>query len=114
MTHDTAAVYTFVSVLLNDYLKLQFPYIEKVYYFSDGCCAQYKNYKNFSNLIFHHEHDFQLKAEWNFFATSHGKNSCDGVSGTINVWQQEQACKGLFLTKFSHHLSCFNLQLRVF
>ena len=83
MTHDTAAVYTFVSVLLNDYLKPQFPYIEKVYYFSDGCCAQYKNYKNFSNLIFHHEHDFQLKAEWNFFATSHGKNSCDGVSGTI-------------------------------
>ena len=82
MTHDTAAVYTFVSVLLNDYLKPQFPHIEKVHYFSDGCCAQYKNYKNFANLIFH-EHDFQLKAEWNFFATSHGKNSCDGVGGTI-------------------------------
>ena len=24
-----------------------------------------------------------MKAEWHFFATSHGKNACDGVGGTI-------------------------------
>ena len=24
-----------------------------------------------------------IKAEWHFFATSHGKNACDGVGGTI-------------------------------
>lgn len=29
-----------------------------------------------------HENDFGLTAEWNFFATSHGKNSCDGIGGT--------------------------------
>ena len=31
----------------------------------------------------YHEHDFNLKAEHHFFATSHGKSSCDGIGGTI-------------------------------
>jgi len=80
--HDTVTVYAFLEKLLNEYLKPELPHIEKVNYFSDGSGAQYKNYKNFTNLI-HHDADFNLKAEWNFFATSHGKNACDGVGGTI-------------------------------
>ena len=31
----------------------------------------------------YHETDFQLAAEWHFFATSHGKSVCDGIGGTI-------------------------------
>ena len=54
----------------------------KIHYFSDGSCAQYKNYTNFANLIFHAQ-DLGITAEWNFFATSHGKNSCDRVEGTV-------------------------------
>ena len=27
--------------------------------------------------------DFGLSAEWNFFATSHGKGPCDGLDGTV-------------------------------
>ncbi len=27
----------------------------------------------------HHEEDFNIEVEGNFFATSHGKNSCDGI-----------------------------------
>ena len=38
--------------------------------------------KNFLNLC-HHEIDFSLTAEWNFFATSHGKGPCDGLGGTL-------------------------------
>jgi len=53
-----------------------------VYYFSDGCAGQYKNLKNFSNLC-HHEEDFQLQAEWHFFATSHGKSACDSIGDTV-------------------------------
>lgn len=30
-----------------------------------------------------HEKDFQLKAQWSFFATSHGKTECDGIGGTV-------------------------------
>ena len=51
-------------------------------YFFDGCSAEYKNYKNFLNLTFHKQ-DFRLDAVWNFFATSHGKSSCDGLGGTV-------------------------------
>ena len=47
-------------------------------YFSDGCAGQYKNYKNFVNLC-HHLSDVGIEAFWNFFATSHGKYSCDGI-----------------------------------
>lgn len=27
--------------------------------------------------------DFRIKAKWNFFSSSHGKNACDGVEGTV-------------------------------
>ena len=52
--------------------------LRKLIYFSDGVSSQYKNRKNFSNLCIH-KSDFDLDVEWNFFATAHGKNACDGV-----------------------------------
>ena len=55
---------------------------QKIMYMSDGCAAQYKNCKNFSNLCYHFE-DFGVKAEWYFFATSHGKSAGDGAGGTL-------------------------------
>ena len=33
--------------------------------------------------ISYHIAYFQVAAEWNFFATSHGKSPCDSVCGTI-------------------------------
>ena len=36
----------------------------------------------FSNLC-HHKEDHGLDAEWNFFATSHGKSAYDGIGGTV-------------------------------
>ena len=57
--------------------------LKKLIYFSDGCGRQYKNYKNFMNLMKHRD-DFARNAVWNFFATWHGKNACDGVGvGTV-------------------------------
>lgn len=53
-----------------------------MYYFSDGAAGQYKNKKNFVNVL-NHENDFGVPAEWHFFATSHGKGPCDGIGGTI-------------------------------
>ena len=54
----------------------------KIFYFTDGCAAQYKNCKNFLNLTFHRQ-DFKMDAEWHFFASSHGKGPCDGIGGTL-------------------------------
>lgn len=78
---DTIAVHSFISALV-PHLKESLPHITKLIYFSDGAASQYKNYKNFTNLC-HHKSDHGLEAEWNFFATSHGKSHCDGIGGTV-------------------------------
>lgn len=79
--HTTTAVYSFLNVFI-PYLKNLSASIEKIHYFTDGSAAQYKNKYNFVNLC-HHTTDFDLQAEWNFFATSHGKSACDGIGGTV-------------------------------
>jgi hypothetical protein len=71
LKHSTVAVYTFQDTLI-DYLKKTISPISKVLYFTDGCKAQYKNRKNFANLV-NHQMDFGIEAEWHFFATAHGK-----------------------------------------
>ena len=79
--HSTAMVYTFLNELI-PLLRSRFPTLKKLIYFTDGCAGQYKNRFNFINLSFHKD-DFGVTAEWNFFATSHGKNACDGIGGTL-------------------------------
>ena len=80
--HTTSTVYAYQKTLL-DGLKVKHSAITKVHYFSDGCTGQYLNRYNFINLCFHNE-DCELLAEWNFFATSHGKTACDGIGDTNN------------------------------
>ena len=48
----------------------------------DGCAGQYKNCKNLINL-FYHKCDFDVDAKCVFFPTSHGKQPCDGIGGTV-------------------------------
>ena len=76
MTHNT--VYAFLKTLVNDHVKTRYPFLKNISYFSDGSPAQYKNYKNFANLLIHKK-DFGMKEEWHFFATSDGKSACDEV-----------------------------------
>ena len=79
--HDVAMVYEVQKGILAD-LKSQFPDKSNVIYFSDGCAGQYKNRKNLYNLC-HHKDDFGFKAKWIFFATSHGRQPCDGIGETV-------------------------------
>ena len=65
-----------------EYVKGNYTHITNVKYFFDGCTGQYKNLKNFLNLC-HHYSDFNLEAEWNFFATNHGKFAVNGIGGII-------------------------------
>ena len=62
--------------LICDHIKTRYPFLKSKSYFSDGFPAQYKNYKNFTNLLMHKK-VFGMKAEWHFFATSHGKNTSE-------------------------------------
>ena len=80
-TYDTSFVYK-IQRLLVEFLKQRLPSVTKIYYVSDGCSGQYKNFKNFLNLCCHKE-DFSIEAEWIFFATSHGKLPCDGIGGAV-------------------------------
>ena len=57
-------------------------HLKKTIYFSDGAASQYKSRKNFINLCLHKD-DFGISAEWNFYATSHGKGACEGVGGSV-------------------------------
>ena len=79
--HDVGMVYQVKKEIIID-LKLRFPYLSLVTYFSDGCAGQYKNCKHLYNLC-HHKPDYNIDAKWVFFATSHGKQPCDGIGGTV-------------------------------
>ena len=81
LKHDTIAVHAFLKKVVPFVSNLH-PQLKKIIYFSDGSAAQYKNFKNFTNLLMHQE-DFGMSAEWHFFATSHGKSPCDGIGGTV-------------------------------
>ena len=80
-THDTGFVHK-IQTLLVEFLKHRLPNITKIYYISDVCGGQYKNFKNFLNLCSHKE-DFSIEAEWIFFATSYRKSLCDGIGGAV-------------------------------
>ena len=50
----------------------------------------------------YHFKDFGIKAIWSFFATSHGKSSCNGIGGTIKrltaIESLQRVCKDQILT----------------
>ena len=70
----------FVTEVLEN-IKIDIPGITKCIYFSDGAGSQYKDYKN--------------KAEWHFFATSHGKRPCDVIGGTLKRLVAKASLQGV-------------------
>ncbi|GBL93966.1 hypothetical protein AVEN_71533-1 [Araneus ventricosus] len=89
LKHDVSMVYE-IQKNVTAFLKENYPHITNIHYFSDGCAGQYKNKYNFMNLCLH-EKDFKLKAQWSFFATSHGKTECDGIGGTVKRLARKQS-----------------------
>jgi len=49
-----------------------------------------------------------VEAEWNFFATSHGKSPCEGTGGTVKRLVTPASCRQLTLATFEHQSSCLN------
>ena len=96
LVHDSATVHVFQKKVI-EYLKQTHNEIHKIFYFSDGAAGQYKNKKNFVNLL-NHEHDFEIPAEWHFFATSHGKGPSDGIGGTIKRLAANASLQGTLIS----------------
>ncbi len=76
------AVHLFQKKLIKFLKENILPSLEKIFYFSDGSASHYKNRKDFSNICCH-LNDFDIHAEWHFYATAHGKGVCDGLGGTV-------------------------------
>ena len=106
MKHETVTVYAFQKIVLA-HLRQHLPQIKKVIYFSDGAASQYKNYKNFTNICYHLA-DFALQAEWHFFATSHGKNICDGIGGTTKRLSRRASLQATTEGQIRSALELFN------
>jgi hypothetical protein len=77
LNHDTHFIKTCSSVYLQ-HLKKSGVDIEHEVIFSDGCTSQFKSKKPFL-VVSNCEHEMQHE----FFASGHGKNSCDGLGGMI-------------------------------
>jgi len=75
LIHDDDFVFETTKIICKNLSQLTNKNVDKLFYFSDGCAGQYKNCKNLINLTNH-----KKKKIWN---TSHGKNSCDGIGGSI-------------------------------
>lgn len=83
LEHDSSAVNLFNTKLIFFMVKsFGKRNIKKIHYFSDGAASQYKNKYNFINLLYHKK-DFKIDADWNFFASAHGKGACDGIGGVV-------------------------------
>ena len=65
LEHNIIAFYSFQKKLIQ-FLKSKFDELRKILYFLAGSAAQYKNIKNFINLLYHKK-DLAIKAKWHFF-----------------------------------------------
>ena len=61
MTRNTITVHAFLKTLINDHIKTRYPFLKSKSYFSDCYPAQYKKYKNFTNLLMRKKY-FGMKA----------------------------------------------------
>lgn len=104
--HQTETVHAFLEVLLG-HLQDNYPFLNKIHYFSDGCAGQYKNKYNFLNLCYH-KSDYSFDCEWNFFATSHGKNACDGIGGTVKRAVAQASMQRLYTNQILTPLLMFD------
>lgn len=91
LTHDKHSVYVFLKYIILE-LKQEFPSINSISIFSDGCAGQFKNRFTLSNLLNFYT-DFGINVDWSFFATSHGKGAVDGIGATVKrcVWMQTKS-----------------------
>ena len=86
--HDKNSIYFYNKQIIAD-LQQKGVTTQHIHYWSDGPSSQFKNKFNATNLKFQ-LHDYGISADWNFFATAHGKGENDGSGGDVKngVWRK--------------------------
>lgn len=79
--HNHTSVRLFLDSSIQ-FIKQRLPNITKIIFFSDGAGGQYKNRMTFYNIC-QMKSEYKMDAEWNFFATCHGKGPCDALGGVL-------------------------------
>ena len=97
-THDTISVCSFFKLFMNTTSVSNF-HLHKVFYFSDGSAAQYKNFKNLANLIFH-QNNFHIQAKWNFLTHHMERILATKLVAPSKSCHQMLVFSVLFQTKF--------------
>lgn len=88
LTHNKHDVFIFLLNLLREMNKSNGCF-SKIFIFSDGSSAQFKNKFILRSLVDFRKQLGCTSVEWNFFASSHGKGPVDGVGAVLKrkVWQ---------------------------
>lgn len=82
LTHNPAAIWAHLDPILK-YVNEKYPAIDKIHFFSDGPCTQYRQKQNFY-LMTTKLFDYGFKnMTWSFFEAGHGKGAADGIGGLI-------------------------------
>ena len=81
MDHSRVAAFNFNSILI-DQCKKMVPGIRVVYFWSDGCAAQFKSKYCFAQLT-SLANDNHVSLTWSYFESHHGKGPVDGVGGKV-------------------------------
>ena len=84
LEHTTGVVRCFQKKLILE-IVTRYPQVTQALWFSDGARQHFKNLKAFRELVEHKEELLGLDGESSFFATAHGKGSCDGVGGAFKL-----------------------------
>ena len=63
--HAFVFVFEVTKLVCKNVNELSNKEINKIFYFSDGCASQYKNYQKFFNLT-NHRKNLGIEADWSF------------------------------------------------
>jgi hypothetical protein len=76
LEHNASVIEAFRRSFMEKFISKHQGWLKKIYFISDGTGAQYKNYKNFINLM-QYENKYHIKVEAHFTVSYHGKSECD-------------------------------------
>ncbi|XP_045774208.1 uncharacterized protein LOC123873410 [Maniola jurtina] len=79
--HSPEAIWAHLTPILQ-YLKITYPQVDTLHFFSDGPTSQYRNKKNFYLFSQIETYGFE-HATWSFFEAAHGKGAADGIGGAV-------------------------------
>lgn len=79
--HSFPTTFVFITELVAK-LKSRNPDINTIHFVSDSPSSQYRN-RYVCQMLLRFEHDFKIRAVWNWLESGHGKGPCDGVGGSM-------------------------------